>query len=669
MNKIKLIIALVLLSSIVIISFLVFDYYQNEDNLDQIEITQANSIITTINLDFQHTLESNLQLEDFIINELNTAAALADHINNTGNPSLKQIKSIADEFEITNIEYLDNHGNLQISSADSIHSKSPSNELLNYINYLKDTNVSYLDLGTMVNPYTNNTMYLLLRKRTQSKGFILIGIKNRNLIELRRSFGIGAKIAEFLKNSDIKYIILQDKNGIYAASDNYLETPSIQSDPFLLHSFSNKSMDTRFSQYRGQKVLEIIKPFSINDDEILTRIGFSLAQIEEVRQSSSERILFAAILTFVILIVLMSYILTRKKLTTLNIEHSKIKAHLNFILSNIADGVIALDSEMRIIVFNDAVAKTLNISQNVALNQDYFNLFNIDLFNVKEALTTKKSILLEKVKYITTDSIERFLSSTTNIIFNENSLETIIILIKDITEQLKVQKQLEVKEQQSVIGELASGIAHEIRNPLNAINIIIQRFQMEFEVKTNDEEFQRMLRILKNEIQRINNIIEQFLSFARPPKLNFQRVNLNEIVDEIIFLMENQAKQYKINIYKNYEQYTFLEIDANKIKQVLINLIQNSIEAMPDGGDIVISTQQTLEQTIIKITDSGKGIPEDKKNKIFSLYYTTKKNGNGLGLAIVHQIVSEHNGEIVCNSSINKGTTFEITLPNSHNLS
>jgi signal transduction histidine kinase len=332
-------------------------------------------------------------------------------------------------------------------------------------------------------------------------------------------------------------------------------------------------------------------------------------------------------------------------------------------LDNIADGVIALDETMNIFVFNDAASNSLEINHSLVEGKNYFEIFQNDIFNVRKVIDSKTPFSEEKIKYITNNSNYKYLAYTTNILNEEGKINAIIILLRDISEQVRAQQQIELKEKQVAIGQLASGIAHEIRNPLNAINIIIQRFQMEFEVKDDNDEFQKMLITLRSEISRINQIIEQFLNFARPPKLQIERTNLSELIEETIYLMQVQAQQSNITLEKNVEPNLFAEIDRSKIKQVLINLIKNAIEAITNGGKITIESKLQRNNAIIKITDTGNGMSDEIKNKIFTLYFTTKKAGTGLGLSIVHQIITEHNGEIECDSKEGFGTTFELKLP------
>lgn len=667
MNRKKIIFFIILAASIIIFAFLIYDFYSSKKNIYQIQESHAKTIINTLNLDFKHTLEANTQLEELIVKQLNTSTALIEHAENNISPNLSNVLKIAEENDISSITYLDNRGNLIFSTDSTKTRKEPNPDFLDDFNTLKESNEKVLDLGVIKSPFSNQRMYFILRKRLNNKGYLLVGLENKKLIELRRSFGIGAKIAEFSKNEEIAYIVLQDEHGIYAASSNMSELNSIETDEQLIKAIIKKEEVIRKTQFQNKTVIEVAKAFQLGEDNImLTRVGLRLDKIEEIENDAFEKNLLAGILTFSVFIIVLIYILTRQKLINLGLEHQKIQSYVQLLLENVADGVIVLDSEMNIIVFNDSAQNALEINKLSTIGRKYSEIFEYDIFNISEAISSQTPVSQSSIKYTSPKTNLHYLTFTANAAYNFDVLDSVLIFIRDITEQVKIQKQIEIREKQAAISQLASGIAHEIRNPLNAIYIIIQRFQIEFEATKDNDDFQRLLKTIRNEIVRINEIIEQFLDFSRPQQLVIERTDISELMDEIVSLIENMAIRKRIEIHKNYKQFLFAEIDAKKIKQVILNLTQNAFDAMPDGGDIVLSLIQDEHQIKIRVTDSGKGIPEEIKSKIFSLYFTTKKNGNGLGLAIVHQIVTEHNGEISVQSNEGKGTTFEITLSNNY---
>jgi signal transduction histidine kinase len=246
---------------------------------------------------------------------------------------------------------------------------------------------------------------------------------------------------------------------------------------------------------------------------------------------------------------------------------------------------------------------------------------------------------------------------------DESSKDNFIIVINDITESRRLEEESKRKEKLSAMGELASGVAHEIRNPINAIGMIAQRLDKEFKVENDSEEYHSITNLLRSEVTRVNKIITQFLSYAKPLTLQLKKVNSKNFFDDIHRLFSDQAKLKGVELTKLSDQSFDLMIDPELIKQSLMNLVQNAIDAVEKKGKVEINYFRKGNDLIIDVSDNGKGIPESDRNKIFDLYYTSKPEGTGLGLSIVQKIIAEHNGTIEVFSEVNKYTKFKITIP------
>ncbi len=405
-----------------------------------------------------------------------------------------------------------------------------------------------------------------------------------------------------------------------------------------------------------------------NDEILLSRIAIHSQKFNDLQSEFTETMVLAGILTLIIIIVLISFISSQNKLDTITLNNKQINEYLNLLLQNTTDGIIILDEKEQIVIFNDSASKILGIDANLALDSNYHQLFSADLFGTEKVIATNNSISETTIKHITPDSEVKYLNFSNNLIKIDNDKRNLIIILRDETDAFKQQKQLEMREKQTAMSHLASGIAHEIRNPLNAIYIVLQRLMMEFKVENDAEEYQKLTNVMRNEIQKIDQIIKQFLNYARPTKPDFQSTNLPDLVNELIKLYNVKFLEKNIDIVKNYKSIILTEIDSKKIERLLVNLFDNAIDAMPNGGKLIVHLSQSEHKTEIKITDTGIGIPDDIKSKIFSLYFTTKNNGNGLGLSLVYQIATEHNGEITFQSSENIGTSFEFSLPNNQNV-
>jgi signal transduction histidine kinase len=230
----------------------------------------------------------------------------------------------------------------------------------------------------------------------------------------------------------------------------------------------------------------------------------------------------------------------------------------------------------------------------------------------------------------------------------------------------KMTQQLRQQERTAAMGRLAAGIAHEIRNPLNAIQILVQRMEREIAPSAGEEnKFKEFTRIIREEIKRLNEIVKQFLEFSSTKQPDFTKCNPGKIAGDIVMLESGVAKQKNICILLNIEKdISEIEADAPQLKQALVNVIKNAIEAMSEGGEIIISVFQKNKKTYFVIEDSGEGMSEEKLEKAFDLYYSTKDHGTGLGLAITRRIIDAHNGEISISKREPEGVVVTIVIPN-----
>jgi signal transduction histidine kinase len=231
----------------------------------------------------------------------------------------------------------------------------------------------------------------------------------------------------------------------------------------------------------------------------------------------------------------------------------------------------------------------------------------------------------------------------------------------------EMRKRLEQSERLSSLGQLAAGVAHEIRNPLNAISMASQRLQREYlpceEEKT--QEFGRLTGVIRDEIRRLNVIIEDFLTFSRSRRLELREFSLTEVVQKLVRLMGEEARARSISLsVKSMQDSLMVPMDVDKLQQALINIIKNALESIDGAGSIDITVErQAGERAVIRVSDTGSGLAPEEVGKIFDPDYTTKEKGLGLGLPIAHEIIRGHGGTIRVQSGIGQGTTFEIVLP------
>ena len=230
----------------------------------------------------------------------------------------------------------------------------------------------------------------------------------------------------------------------------------------------------------------------------------------------------------------------------------------------------------------------------------------------------------------------------------------------------EMEDRVQLAERLSSLGHLAAGVAHEIRNPLNAIGLALQRLKREFlpEDVSKREEYIAFSELIFKEVRRVNEIIEQFLTLSRPTQLNLSKASLQDLLNHLATLFQEEASARGITLRASIpSNLPLVEMDTPKLTQAFINIMKNGLEAMDQGGILRLEAHAFREGVTVVIADTGSGIPPDQLEKVFNYYYTTKEKGVGLGLPLAHRMIEAHGGQLRLESQVGAGTSVTVTLP------
>lgn len=656
------IIAITVIIGIVLITSAYLELRQSKDEMYHVLNEQSRALIETITESSINTINSGFEIEDLITERLLNNARLIKELDSAGNLTQQRLINIGNENNLYRINLFDKRGNRiltnRIPEPDHKHGEDSINRF-EEIEPILTGATDELIIGLKDAEFNEGQRYAVAVARAKEKGAIVVNLDAKDLLEFRKRIGIGKIIRDISRNSGIEYIALQDSGGILAASVNIDSLDAVKGDKFLQNALINDSVYNRIISFRNNNIYEVIKRLKYEDTVVgIFRIGLSLDELRNIEDRAYNRIIIMTLVLAAISIITLSILFTSQNLKLISGEFKKFKTFTGSILKNMDEAVIVINNESFISLFNRSAQKLFKMKEDEVNGKNLIDLKSLHF--LKDILKSEKST----DRYVNIAGEEKYLSisSTTNY-DEQNHIESYTIVLKDITEKKSMEENAKRNEKLTAMGELASGVAHEIRNPINAIGMIAQRLQKEFSPGENDTEFKSITALLRSEVTRINKIIQQFLNYAKPLEINIAELNADDYFNQVYNLFHAQADKRNLIFRMVTQNSGLVKLDPELMKQALMNIIQNAFDAVDEEGEINLIYNCEKNKLKILISDNGRGIPDSEKKKIFDLYYTSRNDGTGIGLSITQKIIEQHHGTITFESAVNKGTTFKIVLP------
>ncbi|MBD3257929.1 PAS domain S-box protein [candidate division GN15 bacterium] len=479
--------------------------------------------------------------------------------------------------------------------------------------------------------------------------------------------GIGYLAQRMAGEPGVEYVAYQTTDGIIFASRKVDELLAIESDPFLSRALESDTIAYRTTSFQDKDVVEFVRPFSTEKFPFgLFRVGVSLEGFNSIKgEFRTQMLVFSGTLIALLLVGLL-YINARRRRRELRRQYEDIKSITDTVFAQMETGVAAIDAGGEIRVANSAFEQAFGVrdvtgkSWREALGERA-SLID-ELLPDKSDHREEKEITLEqdgatKVLLVAMSRMEPPLGET-------GDSPAVVIVVYDITRLKEFEQQAARKERLSEMGNLAAGVAHEIRNPLNTISIAAQRLAAEFSVSEDQDQFTSFTKQIRTETKRLNEIITRFLALAREDKKKEQTVRLDELIYEMNGLLQMEAQQVGLDLSMESEPDITVRGDRDQLKEVFLNLFNNAKEAMAGlPGSFNVVARRDGDHVLIATADNGPGIPPDAADKVFAPYYTTKEAGTGLGLPTVQRIIEEMGGEISLERDFEEGALFLIRLP------
>jgi signal transduction histidine kinase len=348
-----------------------------------------------------------------------------------------------------------------------------------------------------------------------------------------------------------------------------------------------------------------------------------------------------------------------------NVEEvfSALKENLDQVLGNLQDGILLFTGDGRAVLVSNAVKRFLDVDRNQLLGlhaRDIFDRNTVLGRTVREAWDAGLTLVQEEIVSESGNRIEVSL----DFIHDDRSKQGLgaLLTLHDQESVEVIESELELSRRMAAIGRLTSGVGHEVKNPINAIVVHLELLKTKLGATPTPAT--RHLDVIDSEIHRLDRVVQTLVDFSRPVEVKLVEYDLRHVVADVVTLAGAEMSTRQVHLISHLPEYALVsKVDVDLLKQAVLNVVQNGAQAMPNGGKLEVSLREEGKSAVIQIEDEGGGISEELREKIFDLYFTTKKDGSGIGLAMTYRILQLHHGSIDVQSELGHGSVFQLRIP------
>lgn len=446
------------------------------------------------------------------------------------------------------------------------------------------------------------------------------------------------------QNPDLPATFIEDETGIFTISKRLRLEPHLTGMP-MMNAHKNRILANEHSY----------------DDAIIS-IGLFTEEFDDARRQDVQHNIFMGAILFLVGSAGLYFLFLYQNVRVTKSTLANMKLYTDNVIESIPVGLVTLDVSDRIVSCNRKMEEILECSLAEIQGKNLHDAFpgcqiqSSDICN---------KILDHSMDCLTKDgrNIPLKIGGST-LVNNEGDTIGTVLVVRDMSMIRDMEQQLERSRRMAALGKMAAGIAHEIRNPLGTLRGFAHYFGSQEGVT---EESKSYADLMVSEVDRLNKNVSGLLQFARPREPHFVPVRLDELISKTAALMENDFANHKLNFHRQCNTDICFAADPDLLLQVLLNLLQNSIHATPSGGEVSLTGNEDEHYIRITVSDNGNGMSAQQREQMFDPFFTTRKTGTGLGLAVSHQIIEQHRGVFEVESTPNVGTTVTIVLPKANN--
>jgi len=604
---------------VVVLSFSVTLSYLKV-SIDRVVLEDVKTIRDVLAGALQSAIKTQKEQEFFVVKNLLKAEEL---LSTYPDFSTSNLAKLVDFTGISGILVMDERGVIQILYPKDLSSDS----------ILEGFSQDNLKGGE---PYPYENDYAVNLASRISGKVVIFSVVKEELLEKKLSGGMGELLSSLERDKKISYVVLQDTEGVWFGIKVPENLKDVDEDLDLKRVFLKKKVHFRVMEVGGRDILEVALPFSVGDffDGVL-RFGVERSYYAGLYRGFVRNLLILHIFLFALIVAVLFFIYSRRGLNLRLATFETLSDHAKL-------GIALFDRDDRIVYWNEEFKRLMKISSESVKGLKLGDVMSH--YPVLEVVSKKDS--LKKVRI------------TAVPILTKGKREATLLMV----ESTELEEKLERAQRLELLGEVASQLAHEIKNPLNSISMVVQRIASEFRVEP-EMESRELISIVLKEVERIKSSINRFVSIMAPLYLKWECVKICEIVEEVLaeFLTEFRVKD--IDFRTCYRVCPDIMADRERLKEALRNIIRNAIEAQNKGGMIKLAVTLLEDRIGIIVGDRGKGMSKEELEKFGTPFFTTKASGSGMGTFLVRKVVEAHGGELLVKSGKGKGTVIAIYLP------
>ncbi len=595
-------------------------------------------------------------LQEEIARRLLASARFVAHLDGEGPLSASRLGAVAARFDLQRIHLFDRDGRRVLSSGDPppAGSGEETAERRNILGPILDGTVPDLVIGFREARFGGGRRFAVAVARPGG-GAIVVTAPAEQLDRYRQRVGLGPALARLAGNPSIVYAVIQDEDGPISATPGVEEVASIGSVPELREAFAENRRTFRFTTHRGREVLEGAVPFELEEGyRALFRVGVDLTFYHDRLRELAWR---DAGMSLALLLgggILFGLIFTAQNYRFLRSRYARSLSMSDRITQRMVESLLVVDETGRILRANPRAESELGLRAGDALPHA--------LTGALEDCRSEDAAAPAEAVYLSWRD-RLFLASCQAFPEEPGGPPARLLLLRDVTRQKALENRSHREEHLAALGRLVAAVAHEIRNPLNALSMSVQTLRRRLD-PVADERNRNALAVLDEESRRLNRLVEDLLIYARPVQLHREPVALPPLLERVRAMFIETAERLGIRLQVESAEVSLrLSADEDQLFRVLINLVQNAIDNLDGGGEITLGWVREDSRLRLEVADTGPGFTPEALQRALEPFYTTRRQGTGLGLSLSAEILKAHGWQLALANRPGGGAVVTVTVP------